>query len=65
MPSIRGSVVRKYISVPEAQELFYDLGYGTITRTTLYRWCETEDFGKKVRGRWKVDRNAFLIFLES
>lgn len=61
-------MVKRYTITPlQAVEEYKKAGLGTITTQTLYKWLEKDPpviVGKKVGGRWHIDKNKFLDFLE-
>ena len=57
-------VVIEYIDVNAAMKLVFQAGYGNVSRVTLHKWLRDYALGKKIGGRWKVDKARFKRFLE-
>ena len=54
----------QYILTKEAIQLYEECGYGKTTRPTVITWCRVYGIGKKVGGRWKIDKTVYLDFLK-
>lgn len=56
----------KWISVTEALAITDEIGH-SVTRPTMITWIKDKErypnLGKKVGGRWRVDRNALMFYL--
>ena len=51
------------ISTTEALTLLDDRGLN-VTLTTLITWIEKKKLGRKPLGRWRIDKEKFLDFID-
>lgn len=50
------------ISTNEAMDIIKKKGF-QITRTTLIKWIIDYEMGKKVFGRWYIDKDKLMFYL--
>lgn len=53
----------KHIRPKDAVKLHLELGYGFIGIATVRLWASKYKFGRKVGGKWFIDENKFIEFL--
>lgn len=53
----------RYITTREACILAMDAGIKPITQPTISGWAVKFGFGRKIGGRWRIDRQKFIEFL--
>lgn len=54
----------EYITPQQAQQLHKDKGYGYRSIFTIISWIKLYNLGKKIGGRWQIDKSKFIEFLE-
>ena len=54
---------KEWIDTNKAIELAAQYG-SPVTRQTVINWASDRKLGKKVGGRWLIDKNKLLKFLE-
>lgn len=52
-----------WIDTNEAMELASQNG-APISRQTVINWVSEYDLGRKIGGRWRVDKNRLMNFLQ-
>lgn len=54
----------EYIDTVEAQQIILDAGFGTKSNQTIISWIKRHNLGKKIGGRWALDKSKFERFIE-
>jgi len=52
-----------YITTAEAMQIASEKGV-SVTLPTIINWCDKYSIGKKIFGRWQVDKDKLLFYLE-
>lgn len=55
----------KWIPLMEALQAVNEMGFGTWTSEALRGWCRKYDIGKKIGGKWFIDKAKMKVFIES
>lgn len=55
---------KEFIKPKEAAILHKEMGYGYKSYFAIVEWVKRYGLGVKVGGRWKVDKEKFINFLE-
>lgn len=53
-----------YIKTADARKIIFQAGVGAPTPTTLISWISKYKLGKKIGGRWVVDRQKLQDFID-
>ena len=54
----------EYISTVEAQQIVFNAGFGSKSNQTIISWITKYGLGKKIGGRWAIDKSKLITFLE-
>ena len=52
-----------YITVTQAMEIHEQVGYGSIHIATMRQWASKYSFGRKVGGKWYINKVKLENFL--
>jgi len=55
----------EFISSSEAIKLYQDNGLGKISWFAIRDWTIRYSLGKKLAGRWKINKQKFLNFINA
>lgn len=58
-----GQNYAKYINTNEALDIIKDVGITPVSLPTLINWIQNYEIGKKVGGRWWVDKQKLVEML--
>lgn len=54
----------QYITTKEAINIISDNGVGPISLPTMITWAKKHKIGKKVGGRWQIDRKKLEEYIQ-
>jgi hypothetical protein len=52
-----------HISTREAMEIVADKGFRSVSLVTMIQWCKKYKIGRKMGGRWFIDRDLLISFI--
>ena len=52
------------INTTEARAIIADKGFGPVSLPTVIQWCCKYKLGTKIGGRWFIDRDKLINFLQ-
>lgn len=53
----------EYISTNEAIGLIFQAGFGCVSNQTIISWVTKHNLGRKIGGRWKIDKAKLTNYL--
>ena len=55
--------MKRTITPKEAQQIFQQMGFGPVSLVSIRTWIEKYSLGRRIGGRWHVDYELFMEFL--